>query len=108
VGSATSAGPTFKGREEALKEHVYAIVNTNTSASAFITTTEEISEIFGRNLKMGNHVRRSLEQMVYVAVEKSVKPTNVIDSKGNDTGSPDDVDATMLQSSMQKAYSVIY
>jgi hypothetical protein len=35
---------TFQGREEALKGNVYDIISTSTSASSFITTTEEIAE----------------------------------------------------------------
>ena len=64
----------FKGREDAIKVHVYNIVNPSTSASAFITTTDEIAEYAGRTLKMGNHVKRSMEQMKEVGVKPSTRP----------------------------------
>ena len=51
---------TFKGREDAIKGNVYNIVNPSTSASMFITTTEEIAEYAGRTFKMGNHVKISM------------------------------------------------
>ena len=57
--SAGRIAPTatvFEGREDSLKGNVYDIVNTNSSANAFITTTEEIAEFAGRTLKMGNYV----------------------------------------------------
>jgi hypothetical protein len=106
----------FEGREDSLKGNVYDIVNTNSSANAFITTTEEIAEFAGRTLKMGNYVKRSMEQMKMVTVSKPSKPPQ--DSKGV----VDDIDQAiykeevksyvidkkLLESSMQKAYSIIY
>ena len=65
---------TFKGREDAIKVHVYNIVNPSTSASAFITTMDEIAYYAGRTLKMGNHVKRSMEQMKEVGVNPSTRP----------------------------------
>jgi hypothetical protein len=111
-----TTGSGFKRREDALKGHVYNIVNTNTSARAFITTTEEIAEFAGRTLKMGNDAKRSLEQMQETTLNKPTKP--IPDSKGI----IDDLDGAiykeevksyvcdkkLLQSSMQKAYSIIY
>ena len=47
------ATTTFKVREDAIKGHVYDIINPITSASAFTTTTEEIAEYTGRTLNMG-------------------------------------------------------
>jgi hypothetical protein len=106
----------FEGREDALKGHVYDIVSTNTSANTFITTTEEIAEFSGRTLKMGNYVKGSMEQMVTVTANKPSKP-----SPGKD-GAIDEVDQAiykeevksyvidkkLLESSMQKAYPIIY
>ena len=47
----------FKGQNGAIKGHIYNIVNPSTSASTFITATEEIAEYAGRTLKMGNYVK---------------------------------------------------
>ena len=51
------ATTTFKGREDAIKGHIYDIINPSTSTSEFITTTEEIAEYAGRTLKMSDHVK---------------------------------------------------
>jgi hypothetical protein len=114
--SATAATSLFEGREDALKGHVYDIVNTRTSANAFITTTEEVAEFAGRTLKMGNYVKRSVEQMAIITVAKPTKPQK--DAKGG-VDEVDQaiykeevksyvVDKKILESSMQKIYSVIY
>ena len=108
---------TFKGREDAIKGHVYDIVNPSMSASAFITTTEEISEYAGRTLKMGNHVKKSMEQMKEVGV---TPPTRPAPATGEATIDPLDMEVyqqevkyyvhkkELLQASMMGIYSVIY
>jgi hypothetical protein len=105
-------GTAFEGREEALKGYVYDIVNTSTSANAFITTTEEIAEFAGRTLKMGNYVKRSMEQMAAYIVAKPKDAKGDIDDVDKAIYKEEVksyvIDKKLLESSMQKAYSIIY
>jgi hypothetical protein len=92
------------------------MVNTSVSASTFTTTTEEIAEFAGRTLKMGNYVKRSIEQMTTITANKPTVPPQ---DKG---GKVDEVDQAiyreevksyvserkLYESSMQKTYSIIY
>ena len=112
----TASGAALEGREDALKGHIYDIVNTSTSANAFITTTEEIAEFAGRTLKMGNSVKRSMEQMTTITVNKPSKPPHdkegIVDEVDQAIYKEEVksyvIDKKLLKSSMQKAYSVIY
>ena len=107
----------FEVREDTLKGHVYNIVSTSTSASAFIMTTEEIKEYAGRTFNMRNHVNISLEQMREELVPNPTKPTT-LDLSGRvsklsaavykEEVKSYVIDKKLLQSSMQKVYSVIY
>ena len=115
--SRTPTASTFKGREDAIKGHVYDTVNPSASAAAFITTTEEIAEYAGRTLKMGNHVKRSMERMKEVPVAPPVKPKppageTKIDELDMEVYRQEVkayvMNKELLQASMMRIYSVIY
>jgi hypothetical protein len=113
--STTQPTSKFEGREEALKGHVYDF--TKETANSYKTTTEEIAGYVGRTYQLGNYVKLSIENMAPVSV---IRPTAPAIPTGG--GAPDVIDLeifkqevaafvknrNILQSSMQKAFSLIY
>jgi Zinc knuckle len=106
----------FTGKEEALKSHVYDITDPGVSASTFRSTTREVAEFAGRTYKMGNHVKRAIEQLKPVMLTKPVAPTpatsgGTVDQVDQDIYREDikayAMDKRQLANSMQMAYSLI-
>jgi len=60
--SNSSTSNKFKGREEALKGHIYDCSNIK-QADVFIKTTKEIAEYVGRTYKYGGDIKLTLENL---------------------------------------------
>lgn len=80
-GPTTPPPEVFKGREPALKGHIHSITDPSESGSMFRKTTKELAEHCGRELKMGNCVKRAMEPRTNLVPHRPTRP--VPDDQGN-------------------------